>query len=340
MDLATSGFDYRSCTLTGLLYLNARIAARKVTDLYMEDKVQFEPYDFAKHQALDGWLFGLVQHIGDCCKLFEGDDPHLPQTKSLKSFRSSMRNYTHTAATVEFLGTLRNQQLIDMKFLLDVPLLTFERAEHIVNVEHDTKIVLTLSSRYNTGPNIHEVFKLYLVLLGNAKRVAEQVHVRSRDPKLLRLKTRIPVVKIPAIDIDRMAGEIEDAKDDWNAVCKLLKPLICWLFDFVGHVCSQLEFHAYIQLGTRENNDARINYGLQARRVGGVALKHSVVRAAPDKFPGLPLKHSGESWFNLAMHGTNYVDTLHLELSWASVQPSKKQKLAASFFDRGIINLC
>ena len=316
MDLATSGFVLEDCTLTELLYLNARIAARKVTDLYMEDKVQFEPFDFDKRQAPDGWLFGLVQHIGDCCKLF-------------------MRNYT-TEMTVDILGTLTEQQLIDMKFLLDVPFLTFEKAEHIVKVEHDKKIVRTL----RPVKDKHEVFKLYLVLLGNAKHVAEQVHKRYDDPAHNRFG-KTPVVKIPAIDIDRMARKIEEAKDDWNAVCKLLKPLICWLFDFVGHVCSQLRFYGYIKMGTRANNDARINYGLQAVSYKRVALNHSAVRAATDKFPGLPLKHSGESWFNLAMHGTNYVDTLQLELSEEQQeQPSKKQKLAASFFDRGIINFC
>eukprot|EP00729_Bicosta_minor_P008559 gene8558-20145_t len=295
MDLATSGFnpnvgggDADYTTLTQLLYMNARIAARKVTDLYMEDKVQFEPFVFgskeltdeltyherniADHQALDEWLFGLVRHFGDCCKL------------------RSM----HTTMTVENLGTLTTQQLIDMEFLLDVPLLTFKEAEQIVEVEHDRKIVHTLS--------------------------------------------RIPEVKIPAIDIDRMATKIEAAKDDWNAVCKLLKPLICWLFDFVVHVCSQLYASYLVRFGTQSSNDARINYGLKASSYGRVAFKHSAVKAAPDKFPELPLKHSGESWFNLAMHGTHYVDALHLEFS--EEQPSKKPRLAASFFDRGIINIC
>lgn len=312
--------------------MNARIAARKVTDLYMEDKVQFEPFVFgskeltdeltyherniADHQALDEWLFGLVRHFGDCCKL------------------RSM----HTTMTVENLGTLTTQQLIDMEFLLDVPLLTFKEAEQIVEVEHDRKIVHTLS-RYDTGKKEHGVFKLYLVLLGNAKRVAEHVHERLQQPLHTRtLTARIPEVKIPAIDIDRMATKIEAAKDDWNAVCKLLKPLICWLFDFVVHVCSQLYASYLVRFGTQSSNDARINYGLKASSYGRVAFKHSAVKAAPDKFPELPLKHSGESWFNLAMHGTHYVDALHLEFS--EEQPSKKPRLAASFFDRGIINIC
>ena len=291
MDLATSRFDPARgnvhdgfSLLRGLLYFNARIAARKVTDLYMEDKVQIEPFDFVE-SALDKWLFDLVRHFGDCCEL-----------------------RMHTM-TFEELGTLTDQQLLDKKFMLDVPLLTFEQAEQIVQVEHDT-IVDTLE-QYPCNRQQLRVFRLYEVLLGNAKRTAERVRKYYKGVT--------PKVKIPAIDFVRMATKIKAAEfsDGFN----FLKPLICWLFDFVGHVCMQLGIYEYLppRVGkgygyvnnvTRRQStyDARINYGLSGR----VALNHSAVEAAPDKFPELPLKHSGESWYNLANAQTNYVYALHL----------------------------
>ena len=318
--------------LTQMLYSNARTAARMVTNLYMEDNVEFEPFDFDKTD-INGWLFGLVQHLGQRCNLFEWTDSDSPKTKfnkihskynygladgdsvlpafhALKPYLSEHDKMTKFAIgkqkmTVENWSAVSKKEHIDWDFLLDVPLLTFAEAEQMF---YDYDKERRTTGKITTGnfsqirkalvmySNLrkrhrHDVSKLFWALLVNAKRVA----TAARDKY-----DNFDLVLIPAIDIDRISTEIEESVNNWNAVCKLLKPLICWLFDFVKYVS--------VKYPCDLSPDSVINYGMSDDKPD----KHSAVQAAPGKFPGLPLKHSGESWFNLAMHETHYVNTLHL----------------------------